>query len=429
MCAVISRVRQLASSTRALSLIALIGVVAVGVIAIADGTFTGGHNSGLEPLSGSSQQACAATVMTTLGDVDARIYREGLHSERTIIAERTIRASAALSKAIESGIPAAVKAAAQAVVATGRMTNLTILQGGRVLANIGSPDAMAPLQGTLIGADHRPRARFLTSVWSDQGFIAETNGVAESRTVVRSGERTVLGALTLPVETLPDEGSLIRPAVSYRYTSFPVEAYPSGQARVYIFRPLSEIRSLCGRSQQDTLVNTLRQVASLIYYGEVGPRALHEIRRVQADREMLAAVAARSPSATERAIKRVLNQHIVRLRVSAAGRLLSDVGGPFVLGPRTASLALHGRTIGSIVLSIQDDSGYLKLTDRLAGLHVLMYMGRRLVMGSIDPVPASYPSEGLISDAGHEYRVFTLHLRSFPGGPLRVAVFVPIPYA
>ena len=56
----------------------------------------------------------------------------------------------------------------------------------------------------------------------------------------------------------------------------------------------------------------------------------------------------------------------MRLRVSAGGQLLSDVGGPYVLAPVSAPLRLDGRTIGSFVLSIQDDEGYLRLTRRLA---------------------------------------------------------------
>jgi len=424
----ISRVRQLASFTRALAVLALIGIIAVGIIAVADGTFTGGQ-SGLQPTRGTGPSACAATVLSTLGDVAARIYREGIDSERTIVAARQIRSSAPLREAIERGDPATVLTAAKALVAAGHMTNLTIIEGSRLLAEAGSPHALTPLRGTVLSAAGKPIASYLVSVWSDQGFIAETQGVAESTTVVRAGANTVLGSLQLPNHALPFEGSITRDGVDYRYTSFPARAYPSGTVRLYLFRRLSTISPLCGRTEQDTVVNTLRQIANLIYIGEIGPRAEHEIRRVQGDREMLRAVAARNRLATKKAIDRVLNEHIVRLRVSAGGRLLSDVGGPFVLGPRTAPLVLGGRTIGELVLSIQDDAGYLKLTQRLAGLRVLMYMGPRLVMSSIDPVPARVPAEGLIRDGARSYRVFTLNLRSFPGGPLRVVVFVPIPYA
>ena len=424
----ISRARKLASFTRALAVLALLAIIVVGVLGLAGGTFTG-RDDGLQPGQGSGPAACATTVLNTLGDVAARIYREGIHSERTIVAERQIGRSVALREAVERGQPAAVRAAAQALVAGGHMTNLTIFIGSHVLANVGSSTALTPLRGTITGVGGRPIASYLTSVWSDQGFVSETRGVAQSIPVLRAGSRTVVGSLALPTRAMPVEGSITRGGVDYRYTSFPALAYPSGMLRVYLFRPRSTIGPLCGRTEQDTLTNTLRQIASLIYIGEIGPRAEHEIRRVQGDREMLRAVAARNPRATKLAIDKVLNEHIVRLRVSAAGHLLSDVGGPYVLGPRTAPLTLGGRTIGEFVLSIQDDAGYLKLTQRLAGLRVLMYMGSRLVMNSISPVPAHVPAEGLISDAGHSYRVFTLHLRSFPGGPLRVVVFVPIPYA
>jgi hypothetical protein len=419
----ISRAGQLASSTRVLAAIGFVCVLAVAAIGAADGDFDGTGAGGLQAAPGAG--ACAATVMNTLGDVAARIYREGIHSERTTIAERDVRRSLPLRRALETGRTAAVEAAARGIVRTGHMTNLTVLEGAHTLASVGSSSALTPLRGSLAGDRGARNATFIVSVWSDEGFLAETDGVLEGITVVRSGKHTVLGALSLPDRVLPDEGSLSSRGVAYRYTSFRARAYPAGSVRIYLY----SFRALWGRTSQDTLVNTLRQIASLIYAGEIGPRAGREIRRVQHDRELLKAVAAHNPKATRLAIAKVLNQHIVRLRVLAGRHLLSDVGGPFVLGPRTAPLLLHGRTIGSFVLSIQDDSGYLKLTDRLAGLHILMYMGPRLVMSSVDPIPAQVPAEGLVSDGGRSYRVFTLHLRSFPGGPLRVVVFVPIPYA
>ncbi len=125
----------------------------------------------------------------------------------------------------------------------------------------------------------------------------------------------------------------------------------------------------------------------------------------------------------------LLNQHIVRLRVSAGGRLLSDVGGPYVLAPVTAPLRLNGRTIGSFVLSIQDDEGYKRLTGRLAGLNVLMYMGSSLVKNSLGPSPGAVPDSGTYDYHGRTFRVYTLHARAFPSGPLKIHVLIPIPYS
>ena len=81
-------------------------------------------------------------------------------------------------------------------------------------------------------------------------------------------------------------------------------------------------------------------VATLIYAGEAGRRTLPQVRRVQHDQALLQAVASRDQAATRQAIVGLLNQHIVRLRVSAGGGLLSDVGGPFVLAPVRADLRL-----------------------------------------------------------------------------------------
>jgi hypothetical protein len=117
------------------------------------------------------------------------------------------------------------------------------------------------------------------------------------------------------------------------------------------------------------------------------------------------------------------------LRVSSGGALLSDVGGPYVLAPVTAPLRLHGRTIGSFVLSIQDDEGYKRLANRLAGLDVLMYMGPRLVKSTIGPAPGPIPTSGPVSVHGKSYRAYTFDAKAFPSGPLRITVLIPLPYS
>ena len=172
-------------------------------------------------------------------------------------------------------------------------------------------------------------------------------------------------------------------------------------------------------------------MAKLIYAAESGGAARAQIKRVQHNRALLAAVVRRDPEATRLAIDQLLNQHIVRMRVSAGGMLLADVGGPFVLAPVHATLRLHGRTIGSFVLSVQDDEGYLRLARRLAGLDVLMYVNRphlQLVKNSVGPAPGTVPAGGPYHYRGSTFDVFTLHAQAFPSGPLLIRVLVPIPY-
>jgi protein-disulfide isomerase-like protein with CxxC motif len=381
--------------------------------------------------SAAAAKSCPETVVEALSHVVRRVYREGIASERTSVARRTIAASTALRQAVEAANPVAVRAAAEALVAGGHMTNLLVMRGTQTLADVGGP-AVAPLAGTLIGAHKAPIATYRTSVWSDAGLLAESGGIAEGRVSLRVGGRSVGGSLALPPGKLAPTGRVVLAHVPYEYASFGGKAFPSGQLRVYVLRPLSSITPLCGATSEDTTVNTMRRIARLIYDAEGGRRTLPQVQRVQADQPLLAAVARHEPAATKTAVERLLNQHIVRLRVSAVGHVLADVGGPYVLAPVTAPLVLGGRTIGSFVLSIQDDEGYLRLTRRLVGLRVLMYMDiaghPTLVKNSLGPQPGTVPASGSYSYRGSDFHVFTLHASAFPAGPLTIRVLVPIPY-
>ncbi len=380
--------------------------------------------------------ACSSTVLETLESVAERVYHEGVLSERTASAQYLITNSSGLREAVENGNRRAASAAVRALLATGHLTNLTVTRGRQTLVAVGGP-ALAPLRGTLTTVGGAPIASYVASVWADSGFLTEVGGITQGLVALRLGDRSVGGSPSLPARALADEGTLTRAGVSYRYTSFAVAAYPAGTVRVYLLMPTTTIASLCGRTSEDTTVNTLERVAKLIYAGEIGDSAQAQVRRVQHNEPLLQAVAHRQPEAARRAIDALLNEHIVRLSVSAGGQLLADVGGPYVLGPVSAPLRLHGRTIGSLVLSIQDDEGYLRLMRRLAGLYVLMYVdpdNPQLVKDSVTgvgpgPALSTVPVSGPFRYQGLSYRVLTVHAQAFPSGGLVIRVFVPIPYA
>ncbi len=391
----------------------------------------------VSPQPAGAPSACSAAVLATVSSVLQRVYREGVHGERIGSAEYLIAHSQALRAAVESDDRPAALAAARALLATGHMTNLSVTRDGRALVAVGGA-AIAPLHGTITSASGTPLAGYLASVWADNGFLIEGQGITQGLVALRDGSSTVGGgARALGTGALPAEGSLTFANVGYSYTSFPAERYPSGALRVYLLIPTSTTLALCGHTRRDTISRTLKRVAELIYSGELGQSAHKQVLRVQRNRALLQAVAKRDPAATEAAIKTLLNEHIVRLRVNAGGQLLSDVGGPYVLAPVRAPLRLGGHTIGSFVLSIQDDEGYLRLTRRLAGLDVLMYMKLgpgppQLVKDSLGPMPgpalATVPASGAYRYEGRSFRVFTVHAKAFPSGPLTVRVLVPMPY-
>jgi hypothetical protein len=416
------RVRMPSHAARLTLLVALLSVL-VGCGKSQSGTTSASAASTGPPKS------CQATVLDTLGHVARLIYLEGVSSERTLVAQRAISGSVALRQAVESGNAAATTSVARALVAEGRMTNLLVISSaGRTLADVGGA-AIAPLPGTLLGAGGAPIGSYVTSVWSDTGYVTEASGVTEGKIALRVKHRNVAGTLSVPPGPLGSEGTVTVGGVPYQYSSFGGHVFPSGALRIYLLRTVASTEPLCGSTSEETTYNTLTRVAKLIYEGEAGGRTLPQIQRVQKNAALLGAVAQRDPAATKVAVEKLLNEHIVRLRVlDASGNLLSDVGGPYVLAPVSAPLTQAGHKIGSFVLSIQDDEGYLRLARRLAGLKVLMYMNSQLVKNSLGPEPGSVPESGSYQYHGNNFSVYTLHATAFPSGPLTIHVLIPVPY-
>jgi hypothetical protein len=428
----ISRIATPSGAKRAaVALVLLLALAIVYVSSVGGGSPA---HANPDPPPEDAANACGPAVLEALSQVGQHVYNEGVSSERTEIAERTVTGSSALREAVEHSDTAAARTAAQALLATGHITNLTVLHGAQTLATVGSSDALAPLHGTILSKAGAPIGSFVASVWADAGFLSEMQGVVEGDIALRAGKHSIGGSFALPTGELPVAGTLTTHGTAFQYASFPASVYPSGSLRVYILRSVSSTAHICGSTAQDTLVDTLSRVASLIYAGEGGPHALIQVHRAQQNGALLAAVAARDPAATRKAVVGLVfdHTHIVRMRVSAGGHLLSDVGGPYVLAPVDGALRLHGKRIGSLTLSIQDDEGYLRLAKRLVGLDVLMYMNSAhptLVKNSLGPNPGTVPTSGLYTYRGRTFRVFTLNARSFPSGPLRISVLIPIPYS
>jgi hypothetical protein len=340
-----------------------------------------------------------------------------------------VASSSALRAAVEAHDPRAARRAAQALIHTGHLTRLRLIIGGHTFIDVGGP-ALTPLSGTLLGAHGEAIASYITSVWSVEGFLAELGGVVEGYGALREGNHSLPGSFPLARAVAAPSGTLTRRGVAYRYTSFPGEAFPSGALRIYLLRRASTIAPLCRSSAEATILAVLEHIAKLIYAAELGPPAHKQVARVEANRPLREAVARGDPAAVEAAIKALLNEHIVRLRVlGPSGEVLGDVGGPYVLAPIHGTLRAGKRRLGSFVLSVQDDEGYEKLAKRLEGLPVLVYYDGQIVKNSLGAVTwGEVPASGSFSYQGSDYRVFTVQARAFPSGPLTVRVLVPEPY-
>ncbi len=187
----------------------------------------------------------------------------------------------------------------------------------------------------------------------------------------------------------------------------------------------------CGPATGKTLAASAGLVATRIYKRELASTGVRaDQSQVEMNTPLLSALASGNRAAVKEAVTRLVfsGTHIVRLRVTRGGVVLADVGGPYILAPVGASLRFQGRTVGSYLLSVQDDLGYVKLETRFIGLPLILLQGsRRVPLEGTLPGPASIPEHGSVSSGGKSYEAFSFKATAFPSGPLRISLLIPVP--
>ena len=183
----------------------------------------------------------------------------------------------------------------------------------------------------------------------------------------------------------------------------------------------------CPGDAAQTRVETLGHVGELIYRQELhSPAVAATVRHIENSSTFQRAVAARDATAVRAAIVGFFGEHIhvVRVRVTTNGRLLEDLGGPYVLAPVHGTVRSGGRVVGQFEMAIQDDAGYLRLAHLFTGAEMLMRTGARQVMGTLSPGPANVPTRGPVSYRGHTYEAYSFSGEAFPSGPLRLSLLL-----
>lgn len=184
----------------------------------------------------------------------------------------------------------------------------------------------------------------------------------------------------------------------------------------------------CGGATATTLGTVDATVLDHIHANEQnGTEVSADLAHVSGASDLLAALAHHDTRAVTAAVTRLVlhpHWHIVRLRVlDAHGRVVADVGGRYVIAPVGGTLRSGSRTLGSFLLSVQDDIGVAKLESRFAGDPVGMYVGRRLVASLGAAFPAAQPT-GMAF--GRDLLV-TRTYGSFPTGTLAAVLRIPPP--
>lgn len=376
---------------------------------------------------------CAAAVATTIGQVGARIYSSA--SSGTVVGQavQRVRHSSALAAAASSGDAAATERALRGLLA-GQIVRIQILTHGRALASAGSAPAIAPVHGSIPGTD----ATFVLSTQAADSYLHVTRQVTGAEVAVLSGSsasgssaRVLAATLSgLQAQRVPSHGRLDFHGRRYEVSSLAGSSYPSGSLRIALLVPSSSIR--CPSAAAQIPVQTLGQVGERIYREEAGsPYVRATLRHIEADPSFRQAIAARDTKAIRAAIVGLFGAHIhvVRVRAyavepSGAQRFLYDLGGPYVLAPVHGSVHSAGKLVGRFSFAIQDDAGYLRLARLFTGAEVLMRVGSKQVMGSLDPGPGSVPDHGTVEYRGKSYEAYSFSGVAFPSGPLRISLLI-----
>ena len=78
-----------------------------------------------------------------------------------------------------------------------------------------------------------------------------------------------------------------------------------------------------------------------------------------------------------------------------------------------------------MTLSVQDDTGFIKLMRRFTGAGAVLRLGGRLVPGSATAPPA-LGARVMAATDGERFATTAFTARAFPSGRLRVALLVPV---
>ncbi|MGI8556907.1 MAG: hypothetical protein ACR2ND_01130 [Solirubrobacteraceae bacterium] len=191
----------------------------------------------------------------------------------------------------------------------------------------------------------------------------------------------------------------------------------------------------CGTSMPTT--TTLDQ-ARADTYAAVARRLYNEERAGSSDQSAARVIAVLprfaqavqrgDPVAARRALRHQPVRHAVRARLVLGGRVFADVGLPFVVGGEVHPYrSSNPQRVGTIEVSIQDITGYIRLMHRLCGVQMLV-RGQSGHVATLLPAAAAIalPAAGYVSISGRRYRVSSFTRRGFAGEPLSVWVLAPV---
>ncbi|MFI5005570.1 MAG: hypothetical protein ACHQE6_11215 [Solirubrobacterales bacterium] len=174
------------------------------------------------------------------------------------------------------------------------------------------------------------------------------------------------------------------------------------------------------------------RTAKAIYANEIsGPKLHEELGRIARDRILLEALSRGDRAAAQAEADAQLRSpanhlaHVTRISVTRGSRVLVNAtvnaDGVFVVAPASRVLRLHGRPLGTLLVSIQDVTGFVKLVHRRTGAAVLARGGSGRARTSLPAaVHVRLPASGRVAIAGRPYLVRSFSEVGWGGEPLKV---------
>jgi hypothetical protein len=166
-----------------------------------------------------------------------------------------------------------------------------------------------------------------------------------------------------------------------------------------------------------------------------GSKLRQETARIAADAILLGALArgdvagARAEAQAQLLSPSNHFDHVTRISVVHGARVLVNAtlnsDGTYVVAPARRELALQGRRVGTLLVSIQDVTGFVKLVHRRTGAEVVARGGSGQVRASLtSAASARLPDSGDVRIAGRNYLVRSFGELGWGGEPLTVWVLV-----
>ncbi len=257
----------------------------------------------------------------------------------------------------------------------------------------------------------------------------------EQATRVRRGQAVAVGSALVATSALgivlaacgsaqsgqaPAHASASSATLSAHTSTRPLPPSPAAAARARGHR----------RSRIDATVAS----AQATYYGETkGPKLREELGRIARDPILLSALrrgdAAAAQAEADAQLNSPLNHtaHVTRITVIRGSRVLVNAtvnaDGVFVCAPGVRVLRSHGRPLGTLLVSIQDVTGFVKLVHRLTLAQALVRGGsgrERASLRAAAHVPL--PASGRVTIAGRPYLVRSFSETGWGDEPLTVWV-------